>query len=416
METKKNILTEAIIEFEQLMEVAKSKAKDQMANELPEKFNRILNEHLTKLDTIKKENINETKESKKDVINESVKTDKKEKESKKDKIDESLVESDDIDLVDFSMEELEEVFNNANDEDEFEIVENDEFESDESNDDVDLDTIEAEIEKMDEMVDDVTENVNDPFVKLKKLQEEMNSLISQIEKDRAGDEVITEEEPFNLSDEDEIEIEYDGEFGDDDIDEAHGVSLSNNKLAGSHVQPRPEYADYKKDKLRFALQRENYKKRIDSLISENKKQKLKNKELSKKLDETNILWENYRDVIGKYRNQLNEMVVFNTNLSYVNNLLINEDLNLSKDDKIEIVEKFKPVSNIDESEKIYNTILEEKTKSKETLNESDEKKFANIVESSSNQIIGEALEKSAFKNNDHIDKIKKHIKYVESKK
>jgi hypothetical protein len=118
-----------------------------------------------------------------------------------------------------------------------------------------------------------------------------------------------------FDDDDVIEISMDEEEDldfEDEIEEAHGVSLSNNKLAGSNVQPRSEYAQYKKDKLRYALQKEQFEKRINSLVSENKKNKIELKKLKNKTVETQKLMESYRDVIGKYRQQLTEMVVFNT--------------------------------------------------------------------------------------------------------
>lgn len=476
--TKKSVLSEAIVEFNELMEAAKSKAKEQMASELPEKFNKILNEHLEKLDKMKnniqkeKNKINESKADKtftkepkdeKEVGKTNTKEVKKDDEEvdstlgdtfnkepqKGKKVNESV--EDDIDLTDFSMEELQEVFDGADDDDDFD-VEDDELDAGK---DFDLDDIEAELAKMDDLSEEfeVDENVDDPYTKLKKLQKEMNAIIDSFNKE-TGD-IVKEADPiiqeFNekmsgiygenykgvlgadydklldlyknqnngdtkyFDDDDVIEISMDEEEDldfEDEIEEAHGVSLSNNKLAGSNVQPRPEYAQYKKDKLRYALQKEQFEKRINSLVSENKKNKIEFKKLKNKTVETQKLMESYRDVIGKYRQQLTEMVVFNTNLSHVNNLLINEDFNLTNEEKKQIVEKFKPVQSIDESEQIYNEILKEKKEiSGELISESINKN--SIIGKSSKENLGETVEKSTYKNDDHLEKIKRVMRYVE---
>lgn len=479
--TKKSVLSEAIVEFNELMEAAKSKAKEQMASELPDKFNKILNEHLEKLDKMKnniqekKDKINESKvdktftkepKDKKEVGKTNTKEVKKDdeevdstlddtfnKEPKKGKkVNESV--EDDIDLTDFSMEELQEVFDGADDDDDFD-VEGDELDAGK---DFELDDIEAELAKMGDMSEEfeVDENVDDPYTKLKKLQEEMNAIIDSFNKE-TGD-IVEEADPMiqefdekmsgiygedykgvlgadydklldlyknqdngeakHFDDEDVIEISMDEEEDldfEDEIEEAHGVSLSNNKLAGSHVQPRPEYAQYKKDKLRYALQKEQFEKRINSLVTENKKNKIEFKKLKNKTSETEKLMESYRDVIGKYRQQLTEMVVFNTNLSHVNNLLINEDFNLTNEEKKQIVEKFKPVQSIDESEQIYNEIINEKKEvDGKLISESINKN--NIIGKPSKENLGETIEKSTYKNDDHLDKIKRVMMYVEKQK
>ena len=53
------------------------------------------------------------------------------------------------------------------------------------------------------------------------------------------------------------------------------------------------------------------------------------------------LVEQYKAAIEKYRDQLKEMATFNTNLAHVNNLLVNEGLALTQEDKIKIINEFK---------------------------------------------------------------------------
>ncbi|MGV9142144.1 MAG: hypothetical protein ACOC1X_04325, partial [Promethearchaeota archaeon] len=355
-----------------------------------------------------------------------------------------------------SMEELEEAFDSADNDDEFEVVndEDDEYEDLKGDSEVDLDDIEKELQKMDGMseefeVDDVDEQYNDkndPYERLKKLQEEMNDIINNLDnkenyEEGNEDETIIQEfnekmsgvygeryadvlgadydklldiykkqrnsEPKHFNDDENVEISMD----DDSVEESHGISLSNNKRAGANTQPRPDYANYKKNKLRKALQKEQQEKRIKSLISEKKNLKKKFNNLKNKSDEANNLLENYRDVIKKYRDRLNEMVIFNTNLSHVNNLLVNEELDLSAEDKKEIINKFKPVQSIDESERTYKNILKDKKDEKSKLIESLDKRYNNVTSKSSKDNLGETVEKTGYENKDHIDKIKKYMFY-----
>lgn len=491
METKKSVLNEAIIEFNELMEAAQKKAKDDMAKEFPEKFNKTINEYVEKLSKMKddiknnKKNIYEEKANniKDETFKEPAKTKKSEEmgktkdaETRKDmgkgvdskvektyteepkknkKVNEST-EDDVIDLTDFSMEELEEAFDNANNDDEFNINDDEELEIDLDDSDVDLEDIENEISKMDSMSEEfeVDENKNDPYTKLKQLQEEMNQIIDSINNSNNNDDdtIIQEfdekisgvygenyrdvlgsdyekmldlyknqkeSKPQHFYDNKDTEITVeDNEFketnnGEESVEEAHGISLANNKNVGSNTQPRPDYAEYKKNKLRYALQKEQYEKRINSLVIENKNNKIKYNKLKNKTDETNKLLESYREVIKKYRDRLNEMVVFNTNLAHTNNLFINENFNLSFEEKKDIIEKFKSVNSIDESENLYKKILNEKSNlnNKNSINEFIEKKYNNVIYPSSKQKIGETVEKSAYQNDEHVSKIKRLIEY-----
>jgi hypothetical protein len=160
---------------------------------------------------------------------------------------------------------------------------------------------------------------------------------------------------------------------------------------------------------RFRQQDESAKK-LGGLIKENKI-------LTKKLNETKEykqsvtkLLENYKIALDKYRNQLKEMAVFNTNLAHVNNLLVNEELALTQDDKIKIINEFKKVDSIASSQKVYKNFLTEMKEGKKTLTESVEAKASVSIQPSSKQQLDEV---TAYKDDKHINKMKKLIEYVE---
>jgi hypothetical protein len=147
-------------------------------------------------------------------------------------------------------------------------------------------------------------------------------------------------------------------------------------------------------------------KKISALIKENKS-------LTKKLNEVKKLvplTEQYKVALDKYRNQLKEMAVFNTNLAHVNNLLVNEELALTQDDKIKIINEFKKVDSIADSQKKYKSVLTEMKESKKTLTESIEEKVSVSVQPSSKQKLDEV---TAYKDDKHIQKMRSLIEYVE---
>jgi uncharacterized protein YciW len=127
------------------------------------------------------------------------------------------------------------------------------------------------------------------------------------------------------------------------------------------------------------------------------------------------LVESYKSALGKYRNQLKEMAIFNTNLAHVNNLLVNEELALTQEDKIKIINEFKKVDSIASSQKVYKNILTEMKGSKKTLTESVENKVSASIQPSSKQKLDEVIEKTAYADNDHMKRMKKIIEYVENR-
>jgi hypothetical protein len=196
-----------------------------------------------------------------------------------------------------------------------------------------------------------------------------------------------------------------------EVDEAHGVAYNKRRPMPGRVLPGQEYLSQgEKDQSPEAIKES---KKLNGLIEENKK-------LTKKLNETNkfkksatTLIESYKTALDKYRNQLKEMAVFNTNLAHVNNLLVNETLALTQDDKIKIINEFKKVDSIAESQKKYQAVLSEMKSGKKTLTESIEDKVSASIQPSSKQKLEEAKEVTAYENNDHMKKMKRIIEYVE---
>ena len=325
---------------------------------------------------------------------------------------------------------------------------------------VTMDEIEKEISEMEQLKDELEEDVNDPFSdkvgKMRdQLQEMLNSIDQMQEQKKHGGKqnykgredggptqsMIDEEEveeqkkhggkqnykgredggpTQSMIDEDDMITDDDIEavINDDEIDEAQGGSLSSNKhVAGDHL-PGKGYSDYKNDKKRYGSvnrQNENAKKKVNALIQENKKLTKKINESKKYKETVTKLVENYKSALDKYRTQLKDMAVYNTNLSHVNNLLVNEDLALTQKDKIKIIKEFKSIESIKDSQKKYKDVLNEMKEGKKTISESKEieDKLNESVGESSKKQLDEISEKTAYKNNEHIQKIKNMVEYIE---
>jgi len=196
-----------------------------------------------------------------------------------------------------------------------------------------------------------------------------------------------------------------------EVDEnmAHTQTHANARKTGA--QNNVNYG--KEDRLRDAVKNEGVTK-ISSLISENKGLTKKLNETKKYKQSVTTLVEQYKSAIEKYRDQLKEMATFNTNLAHVNNLLVNESLALTQEDKIKIINEFKKVDTIAESQEKYKSILSEMKSSKPTLTESIENKVSASVAPSSKQL-DEAKEVTAYADNEHVNKMKRLIEYVENR-
>ncbi len=444
----KSILIEALNDYNEIMEAANITAKNKLAEEFPEKFNQLLNEEKNK----------KAKESDKDNAEKNKESDKTDKTNLNDESDmknqvkETKKVANKNEIVDKTKKTLKEEFeSNEN------MGDHSEFEEEGLNEFLTLDEIEQEIakfsqdgtdeesldaeagEELDFTHDEETETPEEEeeetpeeemLEKLVQLRDELNSVIDGL----GGEDTGEEETEFSL-DTDETGEEMGNEFGDEndveipddeeinellnqdsenEIEEAHGLSYSHrHSVAGRHL---PDAAHLSKAELDQApMQMQELNKRIKSLINENKELTKTVNSYKAKTNEINETVNKFKEAIGKYRKQLTEMAVFNTNIAHVNNLLVNESLALTQEDKLNVINEFKNINSITESQTKYKSILSEMSGNKKNITESVEEKLNVVIDSSSKHKLDEVIEKTAYKNNEHIDKIKKLINYVERK-
>lgn len=453
MDDKKSLLKEALIQYQEIKEAANALASKKLAEEFPEKFNKYLNEELnkkkdnesTEVDDINKEStkLDESLEKKEE---EKMKNEKEvnEKTEKKEELKESEKETKKSDeKINESKTDKKEKVNETYENDEFNDIDLRAKEAGIDLEDVgdaefDLDKIEQEIQAMDETATELEEKRDTDFAhkdsvsygekdgiafskkveKLKSLIEELENEIQQegmeepTEPSSDGEQILTDDDLNSILD--EINDVAGDDLPSDDMDEHHGHAWS---TAQRQTAKLPQQgAEYRDSRKRYAM-REGTEK-LKNLMEANKKTTKSLNEERKKMKKMVELVEGYRNALKKYRDQLQSMSVFNTNLAHVNNILVNEDLALSIDDKINIIKEFKEIDSITESEKKYKKILSENQKGrknqlKENLDEKISKK--STINASSKKTLDEVIEKTAYSNNEQINKIKKLSEYIEGR-
>jgi hypothetical protein len=297
---------------------------------------------------------------------------------------------------------------------------------------------------MSEMLKEMETETNDTELK-SKFEEGMSSVYGENFKEKLGEDKLTElleifketsknndpqeEKALNMSETKQIETPTvskgdDEELNLDDlnlddinpekeVDEGHGQSYSvGRQKSGGLPNTGAEYRD--RDGHSRNLQPESVNKRVASLINENKKATKKLQTTSKQLQESINTNKKYKEVLEKYRGQLQEMAVVNTNIAHVNDVLIVES-DIPSERVKTIINKFKDINSITESEKTYKKVISEMKEKKNKLDENIEKKISDTLgESSSKKITEQVVEKTAY-GDKHLDEIKKRMNYMLSK-
>jgi hypothetical protein len=482
-----SVLKEAVLEYEEILKVAKNLVVENNSKELNGLVEKFLKESENK-ESVKTKNQEPAKGKK---IQESTMVQKPIGEVKEEV---AVVAPATVNMKEPSLAEVEAAFDNANHNDDFQVVQgggqpetggvSPEGSGNGSGESFDLTSIEGEIDEMMKEINKAEEMQNvqqpaaaaptaaapqqqsNPVDRFKQIHEEMGKYLKEIDEMNANQHMMDEfhhkmsemygenyktqldeariAELFNMYKQVQsgnagkptndfqadaktqaapqgAVAEVAAPVEENKVDEVHGVSLSNNKLAGAEVQPRLDMGkEYAEHRVRLALQKESIDKKLSALLKENlaltKKFNKANTELneSKKASKTLLtLNENFKGALEKYRVQLKEMAVLNTNISYVNNLLVNEGIALTTKDKQEIIGKFKKVGSVNESEQIYKTILKEYTETKKTITESlEDKVTSTIVEPSSKNVIEESMNSG----DEHVNKMLRLSGLSEKKK
>lgn len=331
-------------------------------------------------------------------------------EKGKKKVDEAF------DISDLDIDSVEESLDNAGDED---VITFDDIEKEIN----EIESLGEELEGMDGLPRPQSNfgtpkgQGGDAFTKLTAMKNQIDEMLKEMAGETVEEEVELQADEMSPSEFDSMEITEE-EITDADIDAVLGggeeevdEAMQIDHAAGNITTGK--LGDHDGTHGRFRGMNEN--KRIAGLVNENKKLTKKLNQAKKSKDSAVTLVESYKTALEKYRNQLKEMAVFNTNLAHVNNLLVNEGLALTQEDKIKIINEFKKVGSITESQDMYKNFLTEMKESKKTIAESIEDKVNASIQPSSKQKLDKVVEKTAYENNEHIKKMKNLIEYVENR-
>lgn len=432
---KKSIVNEALVEYKEILEAAGQIAKNKLAADLPEKFENLLKEELLEKKKSKKELVSSNEVDDKEIIkeeNDKAVMKNKEKETKN-------VVNEDVNNVPFTSDAktvaeefdvtglgdgsengeeyltLDEIEREL---DSYDIPSND---GEENTETAGEETAEHEFGGEEFGVDDEpADEAGDVKAQLLDLKLKLDGLINSLggEEESGEEPFAAEEEPENEFGSEENEPIDENDFpsdeeinavlngNNDEIEESHGVAYPTRRNATGRHTPNNDYLSTPE------LDQQPYlseNKKLNGLIKENKSLTKKVNDLAKNKKETDVLVEKYKVVLNKYRTQLNEMAIFNTNLAHVNNLLVNEEFALSQTDKVNIINGFKSVKTINESEEKYKSLINDFKNNKTNIVESIESKVVDSIQPSSMSIV----EKTVYSNDSHMNKIKRIIEKVE---
>lgn len=170
----------------------------------------------------------------------------------------------------------------------------------------------------------------------------------------------SEEEPIyeiEIGDEESEEISEQEEESEEEIEENR-----------QHIK-RNRYSTFGNNMKTGGKMEESYKSKVNQLVSENKKLKTLVKEFEGKQDE-------YKNALKIFRDKLNEIAIFNTNLTYATKLFTEHST--TKQEKANILKRFDSVVDLKESKNLYKTISDE-LGVRTPINESIDKKVNKTV-------------------------------------
>jgi hypothetical protein len=366
----KTILEKALLEAEQLEEAMKSNAKEILSSTMKEEINELVKESLSENDYLEEQEEEEEVEIDFEDEGEEVIAPELELDLELDVEDETEDEMSDelppLDLTGASDDEVLKIFKAMGDEDG--II----------------------IQKDDEEIDLVDTNTNTEYII--KLDESDEGMEDETMEYMDMDEMVYE---ITLDEEDDDEGEL-GEGKEEDVEEdvdtteveenarTYGMGKKGGlpKMMGS----RPNITKESRPK-RKQLGESRIRKSYNLLKEEVESLKVKNGE--------------YKKALVTFKDKLNEVSVFNSNLAYVTRLFTEHST--TKQEKINILKRFDSVESLKESKTLYKVIKDEmgkeikKTEKTGTISESVEKK---IIKSSTQTKTsgGKLLESKVYEN------------------
>ncbi len=174
-------------------------------------------------------------------------------------------------------------------------------------------------------------------------------------------------------------IDEEEEQIEEDLARTRGYARQGNRRHGaSHIPSRREESRFSETKKITRKPLVN-RKPTTNTVSESK--------IMKEYNELKSKNEEYKKALNVFKDKLNEVALFNTNLAYVNRLFTEHST--TKKEKMDILKRFDSAESIKESKNIYKTIKTE-LDNKKPMNESIDKKVIKTIESSKSTNLNES--------------------------
>ena len=375
----KTILEKALLEAEQLEEAMTSNAKEILSSTMKEEINELVKESLSENDYLEEQEEEQEVEIDFEDEGEEVIAPELELDLELDVEDETEDEMSDelppLDLTGASDDEVLKIFKAMGDEDGI-IIQKD----DEEIDLVDTNTNTEYIIKLDE-----SEEVSEDAVETEEeVTEDEDEMVYEITLDEEEDEDGEKTEATEETEGEEEETEP-----AEEVDETSRTLGMGDETRGGLPKMRGSRPNITKESRtkRKQLGESRIRKSYNLLKEEVESLKAKNGE--------------YKKALVTFKDKLNEVSVFNSNLAYVTRLFTEHST--TKQEKINILKRFDSVESLKESKTLYKVIKDEmgkeikKTEKTGTISESVEKK---IIKSSTQTKTsgGKLLESKVYEN------------------
>jgi hypothetical protein len=208
-----------------------------------------------------------------------------------------------------------------------------------------------------------TESEEDEMTEMEMTDEMMDMEMSEMEEVEEMEDVVYEIEIDEEEDEEEVEMseEFGGKKGDDS--KSHKDYETKEEFGGKKGDDSKSRKDYEKSEgetieaaRTYGNGSRNYPKR-EGLPKMKVRTTTNEGEMKSEIDSLRAKNEEYRKALNIFREKLNEVAVFNSNLAYTVRLFTEHST--TKQEKINILRRFDSVENIKESKSLYKTIREE---------------------------------------------------------
>jgi len=430
-EKKKSIIEEALLEAKSLEDALKANTKEMLAAHMSKEFESIVESSLKEEDEEEEKEVSEQEEMDLEMDDAEVEGSDDEEEDVLDLEDE---ESDEVEDIDLDLDA--EVSDKKSDDVELDLDTDLDLDAGEGEEGEEME-LDLELPSMDmggEEVMDLTGASDDEVVKVFKklsdddevevvkdadgihltdnetgaeyyIKESMDEMWDSMDEGEyctecSSGSMYEEEDPENMDEVMyEIELDEDSDMMEmfkemDDMKEGHyeeGYHMEEGDeepLEEDKLQRHRKFAGKQRYSGAKVGRRDESRKLRKPLVNRKPKSStVSETKIMKEYKELKSKNEEYKKALNVFKDKLNEVALFNTNLAYVNRIFTEHST--TKKEKMDILKRFDNAESIKESKNIYKTIKTE-LDNKKPINESVQKKVNKTIESSKSQNLNES--------------------------